>query len=520
MKEQKILLNYNYGFKWYSKENLYYKGYIFYKGEILNIDELESLLNSINSLLDFENLLKSFKGLFSIVFQKEATLYAAVDPTRTFPLFYHIQKQSILVTDNTFTDSFKDIVKDSNSSKQFLGMRYVLGKKTILNEVNQLQAGECVCFDGEINSMIYDSFSVGTNEIFKNVSLLKDMFENVIKNATQRLIKSASGRTIIVPLSGGYDSRLVVSLLYKEKYKNVICFTYGNKNNDEVQISKRVAEKLGYKWLLFETDKTYVTSDYLYDDEFKEFIKFSYNNTSLVVLQDYFFVREMKNKNLIPKDSIFAPGHSGDMLVGDYLYPSDIYIYNEREFTKQITKRHFVLKKYKSDKTIEKHLKKYYNKNKLSYSLIDNYNIKERQAKYVVNSVRNYEFFGYEHRMILWDQEISSFFRCLPFNLKLNAKFYKREIFELFFKELDIDFIPEAKRKRKKATLKKILLPYTPQVLINTLRETRSKPKNKFIGLPYKPLLDEMNKELGLNISDHFELLAEWIIKEQNDLIN
>ena len=76
----------------------------------------------------------------------------------------------------------------------------------------------------------------------------KKTLENVTLNILQKIIDSADGRVIVVPLSGGYDSRLVASGFAYLGYKNVKCFSYGQKNNFESLISKKVAKKLGYDW--------------------------------------------------------------------------------------------------------------------------------------------------------------------------------------------------------------------------------------------------------------------------------
>ena len=45
----------------------------------------------------------------------------------------------------------------------------------------------------------------------------------------KKLSKSCEGKQIAIPLSGGYDSRLIASGLHKIGFKNVICFSYGLK---------------------------------------------------------------------------------------------------------------------------------------------------------------------------------------------------------------------------------------------------------------------------------------------------
>jgi len=48
----------------------------------------------------------------------------------------------------------------------------------------------------------------------------------------------------------------------------------------------------------------------------------------------------------------------------------------------------------------------------------------ERQAKFIVNSVRVYEFWGYEWRIPLWDNQLMDFFSGVPLKLRLEKKLY------------------------------------------------------------------------------------------------
>ena len=95
----------------------------------------------------------------------------------------------------------------------------------------------------------------------------------------------------------------------------------------------------------------------------------------------FFAVKYLNNNNIIPKDSIIVPGHSGDFLVGNHLYPFDKNKISNKSVMKQILKRHYVLKAYLKDNEIEKKLIHQIPNEGLSYSKIDNFNLKERPVK-------------------------------------------------------------------------------------------------------------------------------------------
>ena len=81
---------------------------------------------------------------------------------------------------------------------------------------------------------------------------LTHQIEKIIKKS----IKEVNGKTVIIPLSAGLDSRLIASGLKHFNYKNVKCFSYGLKNNYEAKMSKKISEKLGYEWAFVEINHT------------------------------------------------------------------------------------------------------------------------------------------------------------------------------------------------------------------------------------------------------------------------
>ena len=147
----------------------------------------------------------------------------------------------------------------------------------------------------------------------------------------------------ILPLSGGYDSRLVATFLRKMNYNNVITFTYGRVNNPECLISREVAEKLKYKWIFipYDNEKSY---EWYNSDQRKKFSAFGDNLSTILPDREWPAVLELKKQNLIPSDSVFAPGHSGDFTSGGHI-PQNLFrsnVYNN-QFIDEILKKHYVM---------------------------------------------------------------------------------------------------------------------------------------------------------------------------------
>jgi len=468
----KINLQYNKGFKWNNSENIHSKGYLFdekdnlYQGQNLNL-----YFNCISEDV-FRNKIKLANGSFAVITENKNTLLVAVDRLRSIPLFYSLKNNIFYLSDNAYWIKDKLALKelDKISEQEFLLTGYVTGKDTLFSEIKQIQAGEFLIVKEANNKITIkinryyrylhkDFFTESKEELFNK---LDKVSENIIK----RLINSVNKRTIIIPLSGGYDSRYIVTMLKKLNYKNVICFSYGKKGNWESEISKKVASKLGYKWYFIEYTKN-KWRDWFNSSEWKKYLKYGNNLTSLAHLQDWPAVWELKKNRKIPNDAVFVPGHSGDLLGGSWTpKPLDISKnnYNISNVFDYLFKKHYCLFKLKDKREKDlflKKVKKGLNELEISdaesfVSLCECWNIANRQAKFIVNSVRAYEFFGYKWRIPLWDSELIDFWARVPLKFRINKELYDDYFFGRLFSVFDISFKKNSD-KNIKYILKKVI---------------------------------------------------------------
>lgn len=62
----------------------------------------------------------------------------------------------------------------------------------------------------------------------------------------------------------------------------------------------------------------------------------------------------------------------------------------------------------------------------------------ERQAKFIVNSCRVYEFWGYDWRIPLWDSEMMDFWSRVPIELRIGKRLYDVFLRSTLFKEFHL----------------------------------------------------------------------------------
>ena len=520
MKNLQINLNYNYGYRWYSNNNIKVKGYIYdEKNVIYKNENLLNYFENISTEEEFRNAISNANGIFSVIIQKEKKIMLAVDKTRTFPLLYIDNENDLIISDDSYflRENYKNDLDNVNSD-EFLSIGFVMGEETLLQDIFQVQAGEYLIFDdNKLKKEFY--FDYLTKKIStKSFDELKSEFLDILRDSIQRIIKLANGRQIVLPLSGGYDSRTIASLLKQLNYEKILCYTYGKKNSPEVIISKKVANELGLNWFFVEYNEQTVNQDFPQSNEFKEYYKFASNHISVFSTQDYFAVKYLHDNKIINDNAIFVPGHSGDFLGGSHLDKAEIanrdniidVIYQKQNLlNKKIFKNKKVLKEKISSLIEIENIK-----DDFFYSIDENFNLKERQSKFIINSLRIYEYFGYQHAIPLWDNELTEFFRVLPLKFKLNSYFYEKILLEDIFDHMNINYRKNRKINDKiKDKIKKVIRKFLPTFLENIIMKYKFPDINRS-SLRSIPLLKEINVNTPFRLNNL--VAAKWYISKLN----
>ena len=510
---------FNKGFCWIEGENVAVRGYAYIENEYYESCNLADYIvkNSIFETQDIQDFVSNISGSFAIIYEDQATSILCTDIVRTFPIFYTILNDQILIS-----NSCKELAKyrnfqiDQKSLLEFRKAGYVTDNRTIYKDVFQVEAGSIVIWHNEsLKNIKY--FSYLTNCYYgESFSALSNRLESILDGVSNRLVKSLKGKTAVIPLSGGYDSRLVASLLKKKNYSDVICFSYGRGDSFEAAISKQVAERLGYKWIFIEYSDE-LLKETINSDQWDEYLEFGFNGTSVSCIQDFFAVKELKDKYLIPNNSIFIPGHTGDFFAGTHTLGAKDGFSTKKEIDKKVYGHHFILDgdkyKYKEIDIInEEQAVKYY-----AHSIIENWDIENRQAKFIINANRVYEYFEYEHRVPLWDRELAGFFKKVPLSYKNrdNNQGYieDKNLYDHTIMRYFLDFTVDFKKyhpKNKNNTGKMNLL------IKHILR--RVLPK-EFYGRLSKLYLKILKYD-AINDPDNFERMAFFLSSNLREYIN
>ncbi|KAA6301422.1 MAG: hypothetical protein EZS26_002409 [Candidatus Ordinivivax streblomastigis] len=429
-----IRLVYNSGYQWVKKEDVYVKGFIFTPdNQLLRAEQLADYFSNISSFHVFQERLQQANGLFSVVVKKGNILWAAVDTTRSFPLFYYHKQDSFFITDNP--DTLKEyqipLVVDEDNAILFAYSGFVNGAKTLLKEVYQIIAGQSLCYENDCvtkefhKEFLTETFSMKTREE------LKAELKQVLDHVGKRMVKVLNNRPVAIPLSGGFDSRLIAYLLRKNNYPNVICYTFGKNNNPEQNNAQRTTHNLGYPFY-FINYENYFNQSFTQDPIFKEYVNFATNYCNRFAEQDYFAIRELMKNDTLPENTVFIPGDSGAIaghLLDEKMEKSE-FSFAEQAFNEVFS---LVYPRQKEVEIIRKeiHFLDKQSDNYPPYLIYENWRFQGTTAL-AFNSSKIWAFWGFEHLLPLWDRDLFDFFVHVPFQHKYDKNLYKETLIDLF----------------------------------------------------------------------------------------
>lgn len=518
----KISLSYNYGLQWYFKDDISFKGYFHINDTFYDKQKAADFLADVDNL---KTILKTINGVFTILKKDKNEVTLISDITRSFPIFYTKTNDDWFLADDIYTiiNKLKTTNFNQIAEREFLASNHVHGRKTLIEGIYQLQSSEYILFDNSKIKERYNYFSYSNSEQKnKDLETLQKECIKSFKNSFKRTLKSIKNKQIILPLSSGFDSRLIAVFLKKYNLNNVLCYTYGKKDSFEIAYSKKVANTLGFEWIFIEYDEKLINKN-LDTKEFKKYINYAGKLISMPNLQEYFAVKFLKENNFINDNAIFLSGYAGDILGG-----SEFKFLKDQKLTdKNISARLFDSKMKntvisKLDK--KDHLKEFENilfsfdkdfKHKIPETVFDDYNLKERISKYIFNSASFYNFFGYEIRFPFWDLELLNFFKELPIKYKIDKSFFDKILQDNYFEKFDVNFETVKKSNRSEPSfkgLKKIIKSFLPTFI----REKRMKDRDwNNYELVTKNMITQMKlAKLAIHrtYNDYNEIVTQWYL--------
>lgn len=393
-------------------------------------------------------------SFFGFILRKDDEIFCAVDPTRSYPISFKRDQKNFAVGDFDLLTDYSAISSDTNDVEMFLSSGYFLGDRTISTDVASIPAGNYLIYkDNKYFLEEYHRYSPQLfnteNRIFHDYELYHQI-DRSLNTSIQNTIEKADGRRIVLSLSAGLDSRLILSKLLETKYDNIECISWGPLGNGDSTGAARIASHANVPWSHIETDKNFCKSIF-WSEIRKEFWRYGFNGVSIPSFQEFFVLCKLRDSASYGVDDVLlVNGQSGDYNSGGHLANIDGGLTADQVLNDFITKHFGLFPKLAASgafvKNVESMLKADFGVHSDTLRelilALDVFEFYERQSKWVINGQRSADFFGYSWDLPLWHSSVVKCFEQMDYSSRLNQACFKSYIKKfdpncLFQKEVD-----------------------------------------------------------------------------------
>lgn len=407
-----------------------------------------------NGRVDLANLLQTLSGHWCLVWASGDSLWCAVDRMRSIPLFYAVEGDRAYISDDAYSLQEKigpdDI--DAVARTEYLLTGYVTGNQTLSPYIKQIQPGQVVRLtysEGawKISTERYFTFTC-RYDLTGGSSRILDQYTTLLDEAFVQTLKWLSGRPIMLPLSGGWDSKLMALMLHRHGYKNVTAFSYGIPGNADSTASKLVAQCLGMPWHFVEysNDKWF---HWFRSEMMKEYLSRSDRLCAHPYITSWPAVLELTDRGVVNPDSVFMPGLSIGAYMGSIIPPVLVQLDKpgKEGVLDAIWRKHFQ-RMWRLDEpgVNPEGLRKNTFHERICNSLGDGtcdfresaasayelWEWQERQSKAIASMISIYDFWGYAWHLPYMDAHLLDFCTRLPLSCRFQKRLLKVYVSRLF----------------------------------------------------------------------------------------
>ncbi|RRD50862.1 hypothetical protein EII12_08880 [Buchananella hordeovulneris] len=336
------------------------------------------------------------------------------DRVRSVPLLWTVRAGRVLVVDDPARlAAYGPFLPDPVGRRQFVAAGFTLGTRTLLADVHQVLAGHTVRIDlrtGRALS-VFSPYHRPRAEQFPDDASADAAARAALDAALGSMLARWAGRRLVIPLSGGLDSRLLLAWLRRAGVADVLTFSYGRPGCREMAVSRQVAAAFGYPWHGVELAGAQVTATWA-DALSAQLVRFAWRGTSLPHVQDWVALRALQAAGLVGVGDVVVPGHTA---LGS-LPPGGLFTAagpDRTPLARALVAHHLLLDGRARRVWRATDLGGWvrgFLAGQLARDDPDAWaaawevcNVVERQAKYIYNSVRTYEFLGLD-----WDLPLAA----------------------------------------------------------------------------------------------------------------
>ncbi|MCK4791747.1 MAG: hypothetical protein KAV87_48895, partial [Desulfobacteraceae bacterium] len=216
-------------------------GTLIYKNAWQN-KALELIMHDLNNGRSIQEIISNTRGQFCLIVHIARDVFVITDKLGSFPVFIFKDDETVQISNILLLLAKNNNVSINHQAfAEYLSFDYCFGH-TLFNEIEPLSMATIYQFGGEQEAQVYDDpFS---DIHFNRYTDLYEIAGIAKETLADNLSFLSSHDRIFVDITGGFDTRLVATLLYKDNidFEAGIC---GEQVYGESELADRVAQTLG-----------------------------------------------------------------------------------------------------------------------------------------------------------------------------------------------------------------------------------------------------------------------------------
>lgn len=267
------------GYESYPIEMLNDKNYlVLIEGMIYNASDKnirEELENMIQSESSFENIshkmqkfMQNYWGEYLIFLYSKITriYYIFNDYQGRLPCFHkRISDSSVIFSrEIKFILCYLKLINlDKYGIIEYLSLRYFLGNKTYFSDIKQFRGSSLITNkNGQttLKKLIKYDFTLNSNDVLNRKDSIIEVKNLILKSVKETLNRIKSSKTILIDVSGGYDTRLVFTV-FSKYIKSLIPITFKLITGDESSVAEQVVNTLDFKITIMDTKRNFLVNN-------------------------------------------------------------------------------------------------------------------------------------------------------------------------------------------------------------------------------------------------------------------
>ena len=434
--------------RWVGSGTVAVRGQAFRGDDHLTGDSLCEHFADVTSLEAFAEALDRLNGFFAVVVDGADGVFLGVDHVRSIPLVYapapdHAGDTAELAGDATWLagDDAATVAErldgpyDPLSESEFLVSGGVLDDRTLFPDLRTVRPGEAVrLVEGERDSLRYTDFRPCVDDTPDTDTTgdrtARARLESALDAAFDRFAEVVGDRQVAVALSGGYDSRLLVTELARRDV-DLLAYSFGRPDAEDVRVARDVAAALDVPWEFVEYS-TEQWGAWYRSPERPAYVEHAFTYDTIPNYGSLPAVSRLRQREAIDEDVVCS---SGQTIVGvSENVPQEIEVPDPtRADLVDAVVRYIARWQWENpafDAALRSRVEASIPGGAVAslpdaFARFERWKRLERHTKYFVADVRQYDFHGLDWWLPLWDRAIVDAWAAVPFADRREKRLYK-----------------------------------------------------------------------------------------------